>query len=139
MALIEINTHPSDRQLRQFAGLVLPLAGLIVAGMFWWQFAWPSVALTLAAVVAGVSLAGLFRPALVRPVYLCWMYAAYPIGWVVGHLVIGVIFYLVLTPIGLVMRALGRDPLRRELQRDRSTYWEPRETSTDTSRYFRQF
>ena len=54
------------------------------------------------------------------------MYAAYPIGWVVGHVMIGVVFFTVVTPIGLLMRALGRDPLQRKFDASRTSYWEKR-------------
>ncbi len=139
MALIEVDTNPTDRTLRQFAGLALPVAGLIVAVVLGWRMGHPVAA---AVVVVGVTLVavwGLVHPALVRPLYVGWMYAAYPLGWVVGHLVIGVIFFLVLTPIGWGMRLWGRDPLHRKLEPQHETYWQRRDMPSDRSRYFRQF
>jgi len=44
----------------------------------------------------------------------------------------------VLTPIGLIMRALGRDPLQRRFAPDRTTYWAHRTTERDAESYFRQ-
>ncbi len=139
MALLEINTNPTQRQLRQFAGVVIPLAGLLVALVLGWRLGHTVSAWSVMALAAGCCVAGLIRPGLVRPIYVGWMYAAYPIGWVVGHIVIGVIFFLVLTPIALVMRTLGRDPLNRRFDPQRETYWERREMPVDVSRYFRQF
>ncbi len=139
MALIEINTNPTDRQLRQFAGVVLPLVGLVAAVILAWRLAHPTAAWIVAVIAAAICVAGLVRPAVVRPAYVGWIYAAYPVGWVIGHVVVGVIFFLVLTPIALVMRWLGREPLQRKFDVQRESYWEPRDMPSDRSRYFRQF
>ena len=139
MALIELNTNPTDRQLRQFAGLVLPLFALLVGAILWWRFGQTTAAWTVCVVAVVVGAAGVVYPALVRPVYLGWMYASYPIGWVIGHVVMGVVFFLVLTPIGLVMRFLGRDPLDRKFDESQASYWQRRDPPSDPSRYFRQF
>jgi hypothetical protein len=49
------------------------------------------------------------------------------------------IFYLVVTPLGVIMRLTGRDPMERRFDPKAKTYWKPRPTQTDASRYFRQF
>jgi hypothetical protein len=67
------------------------------------------------------------------------MLAALPIGWTISHLVLGAVYYLVLTPIGLVMRLLGRDPMQRRFDRSAKSYWIERTPRTDPSRHFRQF
>ena len=48
-------------------------------------------------------------------------------------------YYLVLTPIGLVMRLLGHDPLNRRWDRTAKSYWTKRTPPENTERYFRQF
>ncbi|MEX0979180.1 MAG: SxtJ family membrane protein, partial [Pirellulales bacterium] len=68
-----------------------------------------------------------------------WMWAAFPIGWLVSHLLIAAIYFLLITPIALVMRAVGRDPLSRRFDRAAKTYWVPRRQDSDPARYFRQF
>ncbi len=139
--LVQLNTNPSDRQVRQFAGLVVPIAAALIAAILWLKFNQPTGALIVVAVAITASVSGLLRPALLRPVYVAWMVAAYPIGWVVGHLVIGVIFYLVVTPIGLLMRLVGRDPLNRQFDPKSESYWQPRKTQTEEApnQHFRQF
>jgi len=67
------------------------------------------------------------------------MYATYPIAWMVSHLILGVAYYLVATPIGLAMRLFGRDPLRREFDKSAQSYWIARRPNRDNARYFRQF
>ncbi len=139
MPLIELNTNPTDRQLRQFALLVVPLAALIAIVVLWWRdFGWTWIG-GVAVVTAAFASAGAWRPAWARPVYLAWMTAAYPLGWIVGHVVMGAVYFLIVTPIGLFMRILGRDPLARQFDPNRTSYWEPRETDVDRKQYFKQF
>ena len=61
--------------------------------------------------VAAAGLVGVLRPGFLRPVYVLWMALAFPIGWTVSHLLLLIVYYLVLTPIGLLMRLFGYDPL----------------------------
>ena len=51
----------------------------------------------------------------------------------------GVIYYIVLTPIGLFLRLTGYDPMQRRFDRAAKTYWTPREQEEKTKRYFQQF
>ncbi|MCB9873383.1 MAG: hypothetical protein H6821_04320 [Planctomycetaceae bacterium] len=138
MALVDINWNPSRKELRVFA-LLLIVFGAIVATVLYGRLVsqTPSAAVLLFTTVVG--LIGLAVPALVRPVYVIWMGLAFPIGWTVSHLMMLAVFYLVLTPIGLVMRSLGRDPMQRRLDREAKTYWLPRAPREDLKSYFRQF
>lgn len=138
MALIEINHNPSRRELRQFAGIWFPALAVVIS--YWvWQLSDATSALCVltAALVAGAV--GVARPTWFRYVYIGWMYAAFPIGWTVSHLVLGATYYLLFTPLGLAMRLFGRDPMRRKFDPTTSTYWIPRKERTDPDRYFRQF
>jgi hypothetical protein len=62
-----------------------------------------------------------------------------PIGFVVSYLVLGILFFLVLTPFGLVFRLLGRDPLERRFDKASRSYWVARSPVDDVSRYYRQY
>ncbi len=139
MALIEINWSPSRSQLRQFAGIWFPAFWAMVGGFAWYHAGkLPTAMGVIWAVVGVLSVAGLSNPSWIRPVFILWMKLAFPIGWIVSHLMLAAIYYLVMTPIGLLMRVLGRDPMQRRLDRAATTYWVPHEPSGDTARYFRQ-
>ena len=56
-----------------------------------------------------------------------------------GYLLLVIIFYLIVTPLGLVMRMLGRDPMQRKFDRSAASYWIERPQHDETARYFRQF
>ncbi len=139
MAVIEINRHPSNRELRQFGAIGWPIfCGVLGAWRAYYSGDWTLAGIVWSLGVPGAVI-GWLRPAWVRPVYVGWMYAVFPIGWTVSHLVLAVIYFLILTPIGLVVRWFRPDPLGMKLDRKRDTYWVPHEPGRDPERYFRQF
>ncbi|MDQ6960285.1 MAG: SxtJ family membrane protein [Mariprofundaceae bacterium] len=111
-----------DRKgLRQFG---LMMAGFI-AGIFGLVLPWigglahPLWPWATGAVFMCWSLAA---PASLRPVYMGWMRIAMVIGGVINHLVLAVVFYVVMLPMGLVMRAMGKDPMARKFDRTLASY-----------------
>jgi hypothetical protein len=138
MAMIDINWDPSRRELRQFGGLcILFFGGLSAWAWFGHESSlWATVAGTAAVVLGGLGLAA---PGLLRWVFVGWTLAAFPIGWTISHILMAIIYFGLITPIGLVMRAVGYDPMEREFDRQATTYWKKHEQSQDVGRYFRQF
>ena len=138
MAILDIDWNPDRKQLRQFAAIWLVFFCAVAAYLHLrTSYGWLSPYLGTMAVVIGV--AGLAVPALIKPVYVGWMAAAFPIGWTISHLLLGSIFYLLITPIGLCLRLVGYDPMHRKFEPDAETYWVEHHTGGDSSRYFRQF
>ncbi|MDD2679596.1 MAG: SxtJ family membrane protein [Candidatus Omnitrophica bacterium] len=80
---------------------------------------------------------GVVTPALLKPAYIAWMRFAYLLGWINTRLILVIIFYLVLTPIGLVMRLCGIDSLERKINKKAGSYWKKRELTKPS--YERQF
>ena len=134
----DVQFDPPRRTLRQFAGLSLVVFGGLAA---WSYFAKGQVisSALLATLALGIGLPGLARPRLVRPVYVGAMILAFPIGWVVSRLLLAILFYGVVTPMGLVFRLTGRDALRLARPPGRATYWLPKPAPDDLRSYFRQF
>jgi hypothetical protein len=143
MPLIEFNRDPSPREVRQFARVWLPAFCLALA--LWATLRLGSVPAMMLAAAGLVSLLlGMARPAWLRPFHVAWMAAAYPIGWLLAHLLLAAIYFLLITPIGLILRLARRDPLARRIDRETQSYWTPRANSTlpeptKLERYFRQF
>jgi hypothetical protein len=86
-----------------------------------------------------IPLAGLVWPEFLRIVYLLAIYTTLPIGLVASYLILLVIYYFVLTPIGLIMRLFGHDPLQRRFDRAAESYWTSRRPQEESERYFQQF
>ena len=86
-----------------------------------------------------ILLAYIIAPQIRRPIYLIWSYALYPIGYLITLVLMGVVFYLVITPTGLLMRLFGRDPLSRKFHPEAESYWIRRREDASLDRYFRQW
>lgn len=101
--------------------------------------AWSPFFLWLGLIGLAVGVVFWLVPQVAKPFYLVWYFVACCIGVVVSNLMFGLFFYLVLTPIGLVMRAFGRQTLRKGFDRAKPTYWADAEKGVEASRYYRQF
>jgi Saxitoxin biosynthesis operon protein SxtJ len=134
----DIQFRPSDKTLRQFAGVWIVFFGGIAAyqGYFRERMA---VALALGSLAAVVGLLGLAAPRAIRPIYVGWMVAAFPIGWVVSHLILALIFYGLFTPLAALFRLMGRDALHRKPRPGVDSYFVPKTTPVDHASYLRQY
>jgi len=139
MSMVEINRHPTPKQLNQFGFIwmgFVALFGLIAI----FKFHNPGLAriLWMAAVV--IPLIGWVFPRFMRWIFVGMSYLAWPIGFVVSHLVLALVYYAVVTPIGLLTRVFGYDPMKRRFDHEATTYWMERPSTTaSTKHYFRQF
>ncbi len=134
----DIPRNPTTKMLREFAGLWLIFFGALAA---WQGFGkhHPTAGIVLAVLAVGVGVPGLIAPRWLRPVFVAWMTLAFPIGWVVSHVLLGLVFFGLFLPVGLVMRLAGRDPLMLRRRSDISSYWLPKPAPADVRQYFRQF
>ena len=64
---------------------------------------------------------------LLKPIYRIWMGLAFCLGWVNTRIILMLVYYLVVTPIGLTMRLLKKDLLNLRLEKSARTYWLKRE------------
>jgi hypothetical protein len=139
VSLVGINRNPSRRELRQFGCLFLPAFLAFLA----WGAVSRSGTWEVAAWLIGVALlsiaVGLWRPVALRPLFVGWLFVVYPIGWVVSHTILAILYYVVLTPVGLLMRLAGRDPMDRAIDPKASTFWVRHNPGAERARYFRQF
>ena len=136
--MLPINRNPSARDLRSFARIWFPLFVVFLGTMLWWRAQQPAAAFVVWGIGAAAELAVLASPAVARQVFVGLMIVTYPIGLVVSTVALGLLFYLVFTPLGWAMRLAGRDPLRLRTRADRSE-WHPIQQSDDPDREFRQF
>ncbi len=134
----DIPFDPSRKVLRQFAALWL-LVFLALAATEWCVRERPLLGLVLAAVAVICGVAGLFRPPLMRWIFVGWMVVVFPIGWLISSLILAVLFFLVITPVALFFRLRGRDLLDRHPAPDQPSYWQPKPPPRNLRSYFRQY
>jgi hypothetical protein len=133
----DIPRNPDSKTLFQFAIMWL-IAFSLLAGFQFWRHQNPTVAGILLAVALVGGCIGMIRPLLLKPIFVGWMILAFPIAWIVSLVLLGTIFFMVITPIGFMMRLLGHDPLRLKAAKQDS-YWEVRKHHDDPSRYLKQY
>ncbi|HWB41155.1 MAG TPA: SxtJ family membrane protein [Gemmatimonadales bacterium] len=100
----------SPREGRKFAWTLAAAFG-VLAGLTWWRGG--TTAPTVLGIIAGLfGAAGLLVPAHLGPVQRGWMGLAHAISRVTTPIFMGVVYFVVITPIGLLRRVLGGNPLR---------------------------
>ena len=139
MSVVQINTNPTRRQLNQFGFIWLGFLALFGAIAFF-KFSSPVTARWLWVAAVVVPIVGWLVPSFMRLVFLGMSYLAWPIGFVVSHIVLAAVYYLVLTPIGLLTRLFGYDSMRKSFDREAESYWVERSSEVPHPKhYFRQF
>ena len=139
MAIIQLKNDPSVRELKQFAAIWFPALLAVIGSIIYFKADRPDIALGISIPLLVVSIVGFFVPRLIRPIFVGLIYLTFPIGCIVSFFILAIVYYLVITPVGLLMRCIGHDPMQRKAQPDAKTYWKPRKSDEDISRYFRQF
>jgi hypothetical protein len=140
----EVIWNPSPPERRKFAlSLIIgfPCIAVVLLLLGWLRGkGWNA---PLAAIVGGgglaVGLVLLALPQIARPFYVVWYFVACCMGLVVGNLALAIVFFVLVTGIGLLMRAFGRRPVRKTFDKRAATYWQEAEQVDDPNRYYRQF
>jgi len=144
MAAVELNLNPTDRQLRQFGFI-----GLVAVPLLGWLFAgkpmpstWGTANLTtwygFIAVAGVLGVLAFIKPSLLKWLFVAASVVTFPIGFVLGEIVMFTIYIVAFAPMALLFRIIGRDALQREIAKDATTYWQPKQQAKDASSYYRQ-
>jgi len=132
-----VKWRPDARELRRFA--IAMLIGFFVLGAL---SAWRAKGIGTGSVVLwsiGVSLAvAAFVPKLGRIAYLAVYLPTSIIGYVVSNVMLTVMFFLVITPLGIIMKLMGKDVLQQR-RPGRTTQWTPVKETKNEESYYRQF
>lgn len=109
--------------LRNFAlvtsAIIVGLFGLLLPWLL--DLGWPLWPWVLAAVLAGV---GVLVPNALRPVYRGWMRFGMVLNRITTPILLGLVFFLLITPFGLIRQLFAKDSMARKLD-DRATYRVP--------------
>jgi len=116
------NARKTNRELRKF-GLVMAVPLALLAGLTYWKDkpAWPA----LAVLALFFLLCGLALPRALTPIEWVWMKFAKVLGTVMTYVVLTLAFYMVLTPMGLLMRLIGKRPVELGFDNSIPSYWAP--------------
>jgi|SoiMethySBSTD1v2_1073268.scaffolds.fasta_scaffold4063602_1 hypothetical protein len=138
--MIKLQLHPEPRILAQFAWIA-PLGFTLIALALHRSAGLPGTGAWIVAAVGVVVLLAHLLGARAVPL-VTWrvlVVVAYPIGLVVFPLILGVVYYGVVTPIALCFRLAGRDSMERRLDPGRASYWRERGAPKPGGSYFQMY
>ena len=121
-------TPPPLMTNRKF-GYVFAIALIVLAGILWVLF--DVLFRGLIAAAAIFALLSLLAPGLLLPVNRLWMVFAGRLGAVNNHLLLGIVYILMIVPVALFMRLIGRDLMQRRIDREAGSYFIPVSRQTD--------
>jgi len=139
MSLVEINWNPNHKELCKF-GMISLIASVLIALLLYMLkglgFQW-------LAIICGIGLI-IFISSIIcfkatRIIYLGFILVTLPIGLVISFTLLAIFYFLLLTPLGLIFRLIGRDVLGRRFDSKSESYWIPRRPPDSLDRYFHQF
>ena len=145
--MIEINLRPDDTTLRHFGWIAL-VGFAFVAAIAWYEkliFAFglgdyrEIVAYTFAGLAGVSALFSLVYPKANLPIYLGLTIVSYPIGFVLSYVIMGTLFYLLISPVAIFFKITGRDAMNRRFDPEATTYWVDPRPARGPESYFKQY
>ena len=133
----EIKNIPnSNRDIRSF-GITMGIILFIISGLLmYYNKEIYQIIVIIALTFVGL---GLIIPVVLKPIYFVWMTFATILGWVMTRVILSIVFYLILTPIGLFTRLVGEDFLSLK-KVDLNSYWNHRNSAVELNQdYEKQF
>ncbi len=113
--------NPDKKLLREFgltmAGAIAGIFGVLLPWLFdraWPLWPWPVAALFL--------LVGIIFPTGLRQIFTIWMRFGHLLSRITTPLILGVLYYIVITPVGLIRKALGKDAMRHKEDPDSESF-----------------
>lgn len=111
-----------EKKLRTFAFLLFGISALYSGIGFWLHGILPAQAIPLYAGIL-LLLLGTFLPGVLRAPYRIWMLVAFIFGWLISRILIIFIFCFLITPIGWIMRLIGKQPFLMHPNKNEVSYW----------------
>jgi hypothetical protein len=115
----------SEKELKKF-GLLLGSIFVVLSGIGMYR-GWSIVSICTF-FLAGIVLlsSGMFLPDSLKQVYRIWMAAAFAMGWLVSRIILVILFYFVLTPVGFLARIFEKEFLDTDFRKKKESYWIPK-------------
>lgn len=132
------NIKSGKGELRKF-GITMGVVFLLFGGFSWWRG--KDYYVYFFALSAAFIFPGLIIPVLLKPVHKVWMSLAILMSWFMARVILSILFYLGITPIGFLAKVFGKDFLEMKFNKNTSSsYWIPKERrKLEKSDYESQF
>ena len=119
--LEEIKNIKSEKSdLRKF-GITIGVILLIISGFLYWK---EKESFQIFLIVGSVLFVlGIVIPVILKPIYWIWMIFATILGWIMTRVILSLLFYIIVTPIGLIPRFFGKQFLELRWDKSKESYW----------------
>lgn len=130
----EIKT--TRKETRSF-GITIGLILLVISAILFWK----ANTSYLIFIIIGLVLlgSGLTIPIILKPIYFIWMVFATILGWIMTRVILSLLYYAIMTPIGLILRLFGKQFIELEWDKSKGSYWNYRSSKTEIASYEKQF
>ena len=119
--LEEIKNIKSEKSDFRKFGITIGVILLIIAGfLFWKEKESFQIILTVGTIL---FVLGILVPAILKPIYWTWMIFATILGWIMTRVILSLLFYIIITPIGLIPRFFGKQFLELKWDKSKESYW----------------
>jgi hypothetical protein len=142
----DVNWNPDINERKKFGktliigfpvlSIVLLLLGWITSGSLNKNL---EIACWIFCVGVALGLVSYFLPQFSKPIYQTWYFVGCCLGFVISNLLFSLMFFLVITPIGLIRRIFSKDSFPKTFDKSKKTYWNDAEQTDDMARYYKQF
>ena len=139
MSLVKIDWNPKSKQLQSFGKIALVASAVISLLLYLLKgvaIQWVLIIFAFGFIIFIISMISL---ELTKMIYLGMILVTLPIGWMVSFILLVAFYFLLLAPLGLIFRLIGRDPLCRKFDPNAKSYWLSRQPPKGPEQYFHQF
>ena len=134
----EIKNIKSEKSDLLKFGITISIILLMIAGFLFWKEK-ESFQIFLAIGIF-LFLAAIALPTVLKPVYWIWMIFATILGWIMTRVILSLLFYITLSPIGLILRFFGKQFLELRWDQSKESYWNIRTNDhLQKEKYEKQF
>ena len=125
------------KDLRSF-GVTIGIILLLIAGfLFYKERDTFQLFIYIASAFIGM---GFIIPIILKPIYLIWMIFAVILGWTITRVILSLLFFLIITPIGVITKVFGKDYLEIKKEASNDSYWNKRDSNVENNQnYEKQF
>ncbi len=119
-----ITANSGASELRKFGRTIGIFLGIVAGVLFYLE---SGAATVVAGIAVGFLVLGLAVPIVLKPIYIGWMSFAIVMGFFMTKVILTLVFSIALTPGGVIMRLLGKDPMNQKIDKNADSYWIRRE------------
>lgn len=114
------NIDSSETALKKF-GFTMAAVSLIIGGLLFYYN--DSAAVYFFSITTLLAISSFVAPIALKPLNFLWMSIAVVLGFIMTRIILGILFYLVITPIGLIAKLAGKDFIDKKIDKSKTSYW----------------